>query len=526
MKHLANIALLLTLPLLAGAATYDLLIRHGLVVDGTGNPGFHADVAVQGGRIAAIGKITGTARKEIEAAGLVVAPGFIDVHTHADDVAEFPAAENFLRMGVTTLVVGNCGGSALDVKQLFRGLEKQKVSVNVATLVGHNTVRERAMGGVFDRKPTPAELEQMKALVRQAMQDGAVGLSTGLIYRPGTFSDTDEVVELAKVIAPFDGIYTSHMRHEDWRIDSALDEVFQVARVAGVRAEVSHIKLTGEKSWGQAARILGRLEAARAEGLDITQDEYAYTASSTLLAQLIPDYAFDGGRKKFQTLCADPPEKARLAADIKQRLRNRGGTNFAYAVIAHYAHDPSLDGLNIVEAARKLHQADTLEAQVETILEIEQHGGGTGVFHGMNEEDMQRFMQHPNTMFASDSGSREFGKTMPHPRGYGNNARILGHYVRELKVLRLEDAIRKMTSLPAETFHLANRGQLQAGRAADITIFNPATVQSSSTYSDPHHYAEGIPFVLVNGVSVIQDSQHTGARPGQALRRTMLNNAP
>ncbi len=520
MKFLIRVLSLVALTFVSRAENFDILIRHGLVVDGSGNPGYHADIAVKDGRIAAIGKISGTATEEIDATGLVVAPGFIDVHTHADDVANFPLAENFLRMGVTSLVVGNCGSSDLDIAKLFSSIEKKQVSLNVASLIGHNSVREKAMGGSFDREPTTAERTKMKTIVRQAMQDGAVGLSTGLIYRPGTFSGSDEIVELAKEIAPFDGIYTSHMRHEDYRIDSALDEVFHVAREAHVRAEVSHIKLGGERAWGQASRVLSRIEAARAEGLDITQDQYAYTASSTSLSQLIPDRAFDGGKKKFLSLIADPAEKAKLADEMKEKIHSRGGTNFAYAVIAHYAHDPSLDGLSLVAAAKKLRGADTLDDQIETILEIEKNGGGSGVFHGMNEADLEIFMQHPNTMFASDSGSRDFGKAVPHPRGYGNNAVVLGHYVRELKVLRLEDAIRKMTSLPANTFHFSNRGQLRAGWAADITIFDPATVNSSATFESPHHYAEGIPFVLVNGVTVIKNSSHTRARPGQALRHT------
>ena len=512
---------LLTLPLVSRAEHFNVLIRHGLVVDGTGNPGFHADVAVKDGRIAAIGRIDGTATEEIDATGLVVAPGFIDVHTHADDVADFPAAENFLRMGVTSIIVGNCGSSDLDIGKLFHKIETNKVSLNVASLVGHNSVREAAMGGSFDREPTPAEREKMQAIVRQAMQDGAVGLSTGLIYRPGTFSSSDEIVELAKVVAPFDGIYTSHMRHEDYRVDSALDEVFRVAREAHVRAEISHIKLGGEKAWGQAARVLSRIEQVRAEGLDITQDQYVYTASSTSLSQLIPDWAFDGGKKKFQAALADPSQKAKLVAEMADKIHSRGATNFAYAVIAHYAHDPSLDGLSIVAAAKKLRSSDSLANQIETLLEIENNGGGSGVFHGMNEADLEVFMQHPNTMFASDSGSREFGKAVPHPRGYGNNARVLGHYVRELKVLRLEDAIRKMTSLPANTFQLSGRGELHHGWAADITVFDPAKVNSPATYEDPHHYAEGIPFVLVNGVTVINKGQHTEARPGQALRHAV-----
>ncbi len=520
MKNLFVYAAMLCLvwPRPTPAAGFDVVIRNGRVVDGSGNPAFFADVGVQGGRIAAIGSIEVKGRTEIDATGLIVAPGFIDVHTHADEIADQPLAENFLRMGVTTVVVGNCGDSTLDVDKYFREIAAKKISLNVATLVGHNRVREKVMGGDFDRPPTPDELEQMKALVARAMKAGAVGLSTGLIYLPGVFSKTDEIVELAKMVKPYDGIYASHMRHEDTQIFEALDEFMRVARGAQVRGEVSHLKLSGEKSWGRADEVIAYLEKVRAEGLDITQDQYAYTASSTTLRQLIPDEAFDGGNKKFLSLIADPEQKKKLVEKIKARIHERGREDFAYAVIASYKHDPSLNSLNIVEAAKKLRGSDALDDQVETILEIQQHGGGSGVFHGMNEEDLQKFMRQPNTMIACDSALREFGQDVPHPRGYGNNARVLGRYVRELKVLRLEDAIRKMTSLPANTFQFKQRGELREGNWADITIFDPEKVSDPATYADPHHYATGIPYVLVNGVLTIQNSAHTGAKAGTGLR--------
>jgi N-acyl-D-amino-acid deacylase len=302
--------------------SYDVVIRHGRLVDGSGNPAFYADVAVKDGRIAAIGRVAGDVKTEIDAQGLIVAPGFIDVHTHADEVADMPRAENFVRMGVTTIVAGNCGGSTLDVARLFHAVEQTNVAVNVATLVGHNSVREKSMGGSFDRPPSAQELAQMKALVEQAMKDGAVGLSTGLIYQPGVFAKTDEIVELAKVAAAYDGIYTSHMRHEDNQIYQALDEVFRVAREAGIRADVSHIKLSGPSAWGHADRVLAYIEKARAEGLDVTQDQYAYTASSTGLSQLVPDWALEGGRSEFRKRIADPAQKAAMVSDMKKN-RNR-----------------------------------------------------------------------------------------------------------------------------------------------------------------------------------------------------------
>ena len=521
MKHRFVLLLALwgaLLPLRLCSQTCDVVIRHGRVVDGTGNPAFFADVAVRNGRIATIGRVTGQGKTEIDATGLIVAPGFIDVHTHADDVAEMPRAENFVRMGVTTIVAGNCGSSTLDMAKFFRAVEHTNVAVNVATLVGFNSVREKAMGGSFDHPPTPEELARMKALVDQAMKDGAVGLSTGLIYQPGVFAKTEEIIEVAKVIALYDGIYTSHMRHEDKEIYQALDEVFRIAREAGVRAEVSHIKLGGPNAWGQAARVLACIEKARAEGLDITQDQYAYTASSTTLSQLVPDWALEGGRAEFRKRLADPKQKATMVADMKTNLLSKGRTDYSYAVIASCRSDKSLDGLNIAQIAKARRGSDSLDDQIEAVLEIQASGGASGVFHGMSEDDLQTFMRHPNTMIACDSGIRRLGEGMPHPRGYGNNARVLARYVRELKVLRLEDAIRKMTSLPANTFHFKGRGELREGNWADIVLFDTEKVQDTATYGDPHHYPAGIPYVLVNGIPVIFNGEHTGARAGQALR--------
>ncbi len=525
MKHRCSLAfsLLVTLlPLCLCSQPYDILIRHGRVIDGSGNPAFFADVAVKEGRIAAIGGVRGSAKTEIDAQGLVVAPGFIDVHTHADEVATMPEAENFIRMGVTTIVAGNCGGSTLEVAKLFQAIERTNVAVNVATLVGHNTVRSRVMGGDFDRPPTPEELEKMKSLVKQAMEEGAMGLSTGLIYHPGVFAKTDEIVELAKVAAAYGGIYTSHMRHEDTQIYKALDEVFRVAREAHLPAEVSHIKLAGPTAWGQAERVLAYIEKARAEGLDITQDQYAYTASSTGISQLIPDSALEGGRDKFREHLADPAQKPKIVAAMKESLRRKGREDFSYTVIASCRHDPSLNGLNIVEAAKAKRGSDSLDDQVEMILDIQAHGGASGVFHGISEDDLKTFMRHPNTMIACDSGLRKLGEGVPHPRGYGNNARVLARYVRELKVLRLEDAVRKMTSLPANTFRFKGRGELREGNWADIVVFDPEKIQDNATYKDPHHYATGIPYILVNGVLVINKGQHTGAKAGQPLRNAFV----
>jgi N-acyl-D-amino-acid deacylase len=513
------LALLLLSAALTRAQDFDLVIRHARLVDGTGAPAVSGDIAVRAGRIAAIGKFSGTGRTEIDAAGRVVAPGFIDVHTHCEDICELPIAENFLRMGVTTFVTGNCGGSKLDVGQFFRDIQKTTVAINVATLIGHNTVRFQVMGGSFARPPTAAELDQMCALVEQAMKDGAVGLSTGLIYLPGTFAKTDEIVALAKVAAAHGGIYTSHMRHEDARILEALDELTTVAREAHLPAEVSHLKLSGPTAWGRADEILAYLDRARASGLSITQDEYVYTASSTGIGDNLIDAQFlEGGRQRYRERLADPAQKARMVADMKDFIVRGKRGDYAYAVIASFTADPSLNGKTIRQAAKILRGSESLDDQIEVILDIEARGGAAGVFHGISEPDLKKFLAHPLTMIASDSSVREFGAGVPHPRGYGNNARVLGRYVRELKVLTLEDAVRKMTSLPAKTFKLGERGELRPGFAADLVVFDPATVSDPSTYDDPHHYATGFSDVIVNGVPVIRAGELTGARPGTPVK--------
>jgi N-acyl-D-amino-acid deacylase len=500
------------------AQEHDLVIRHGRLVDGTGRAAFAGDIAVDRGRIVAIGAVSGHGRTELDAAGRVVAPGFIDVHTHSEDITEVPAAENFLRMGVTTLVTGNCGGSKVDLGEFFNAIQQTGVAVNVASLIGQGSVRGQVMGGSFMRPTTPAELEQMRALVAKAMDDGAVGLSTGLIYLPGTFTKTEELIELAKVAAAHGGIYASHMRHENAEIFGALDELARIAREAHIRAEVSHIKLSGPNAWGRAEEVIAFLRRSRAEGLDITEDQYVYTASSTGIATLVPTTIREGGTKEFAARLADPEQKARLVQEMKADLKRSNRPDYTYAVIASYKPDRRLNGKTVPQAAKLVRGSDSLDDQIELVLDITAHGGAQGVFHGMNETDLQKFLVLPLTMIASDAGPRKFGEGVPHPRGYGNNARVLGRYVRELKLLSLEDAVRKMSSLPAQTFHLNNRGELKPGYVADIVIFDPEQVSDPSTFDDPHHYAVGFSDVLVNGVPVIRDAKLTDARPGKPVR--------
>jgi N-acyl-D-amino-acid deacylase len=476
-----------------------------------------ADLAIDAGRIVAIGHVTNQATAELDATGWVVAPGFIDVHTHADDVDEHPDAENFLRMGVTTLVVGNCGGSVQDVHAFFQHLEATSVAPNVATFIGHNTLRRHVMGGSFMRPPTEAELGQMRDQVDQAMAAGALGLSTGLIYLPGTYSKTEELVELAKVASQHHGMYVSHMRSEGLEIFPAIEEVIRIAREARIKAHISHIKLSSPRMWSRASEVIALIEKARASGLDITQDQYLYTASSTGMSQLIPDEAREGGH--FKERLKDPAAKAAMISRMKQRLLDQNRPDYAYAVIASCASDPRLNGLNVAQAAKLRRGSDSLEDQIETVLEIEREGGASGIFHGISEDDLRSFLRHTNTMIASDSGIRRMGEAVPHPRGYGNNARAIARYVRDEPVLRLEEMVRRMTQLPARHFGFQDRGELRVGAWADVAVFDPATVQDLSTYNDPHHWSVGFRHVLVNGTPVIREHQKTGARPGKALRR-------
>ena len=507
------------LPLAAFAQDYDLVIRGGRVIDGTGRPGVVTDIGIRGDRVATLGSIGARGRAEIDAAGRVVAPGFIDVHTHSEDITELPVGENFIRMGVTTIVTGNCGGSKLDVGAFFAAITRTGVALNVATLVGHNTVRSQVMGGSFARPPTADELAKMCDHVDRGMRDGAVGLSTGLIYLPGTFAKTDEIVALPKVASAHGGVYASHMRYENTRIREALDELTTIAREAKIPAEVSHLKLSGPSAWGRADEIAAYLDGARAGGLSITHDQYAYTASSTSIGSLIAAEFREGGAKRYQERLADPAIKVKMVAEMKESIARGKRGDYTYAVIASFRSDPKLNGKTIPQAAKLLRGADTLDDQIETILEIEKRGGAQGVFHGMSEPDLQKFLALPHTMIASDAGPRRFGNAVPHPRGYGNNARVLGRYVRELKVLTLEEAVRKMTSLPAQAFRLKERGELRAGAIADIVIFDPATVSDPSKFDDPHHYAVGFSDIVVNGVPVIRAEKLTEARPGRPVKR-------
>jgi N-acyl-D-amino-acid deacylase len=496
---------------------YDLLIAGGRVVDGSGSPPRRADVAIREGRIAAVGTVPAPlAREVIDATGLMVAPGFIDVHTHADDLADHPRAENFVRMGVTTIVAGNCGASPVDVGAALTKIQETGAAVNFATLVGHNAVRASVMGRA-DRAPTIGELNKMRSLVWRGMADGAVGFSTGLQYVPGTYAQAPEIVELARVAGNFGGMYASHMRNEGTALEAAIEETIRAGEAAGARVQISHLKVDSPSRWGASEKALALIDAARARGVEVRADQYAYSAASSTLGIRFPAWALEGGQDQIAARLNDPPTWLRIKQEMKALLAERGLNDLSFAVVASYRADPALNGLSMKEVAAKRKGSDTADAQFEAARELMLGGGASMVYHFMSDQDIDRIMRHQAVGIASDSGVLEAGQGVPHPRGYGNSVRVLGEYVRNRKVIALPEAVRKMTSLPAEHFRFEGRGLLKIGYAADLVVFDPARVRDAATFEKPHQYAEGLPVVLVNGVVVVKAGAHTGARPGQVL---------
>ncbi len=503
----------------AGTESYDLLITNARIVDGTGNPWFRGSIAVRDGKIVRVGAIDGdaaTAAKVIDAGGKIVAPGFIDVHTHAENVYRLPDAENFIRMGVTSIVTGNCGGSTEDVGSFLGRIEKDPLAINVSSLIGHNTVRAKVLG-LDDVQPTQEQQAEMNSLVEKAMREGAVGLSTGLIYLPGTFAKTEEVVELARVASRFGGVYASHIRSEGLKVAEAVSEAISIGEQAGMPVEISHFKISSGALWGQTDMTIGLVRAARERGVQVTVDQYAYTASSTSLDARFPTWAVAGGRDEGRKRLEDPETRARIAKELKEYLKKNKFKDFSFAYVANYAPNPAFNGKNIAEITKTERGSKKVSAQIEQMFEMYKAGGAQMVYRVMSEEDVRNIMRQPFTMIASDSGVREFGAGVPHPRGYGNNARVLGNYVRELKVIGLEDAVRKMASLPAQTFRLEGRGLLKPGYAADILIFDEKTVGDLATFEEPHQYPKGFAAVIVNGRIVFDGEKMTGERSGQAL---------
>ncbi len=487
----------------------DVIIRNGTIVDGSGRKGFAGDVGIAGERIVTVGKVPGDAPLVVDAAGMVVAPGFVDMHAHSDfALLKNPAASEKIMQGVTTNVIGNCGMSPAPanerVRQYFEGflrfvfgemsvrgfrtlaeyfkaVEDNGVSINIASYAAHGIIRYYVTELNPDT-PTPAEIDQMKNILRQAMEDGAFGLSSGLIYPPGNFSKTDELIELCKVVAEFGGIYSTHMRDEGERLAESVGEAIEIGGSAGVPVQIAHHKAHGKPNWGKSKESLKLIERARSEGLDITADQYPYTASSTILAAVMASEDFDADNVMIASTKYDHSLEGRMLADI---AKDRGKT------------------------AREVAEE----------INSDEDGAVMAIFFEMNEEDVVRIMKHPTTMIGSDGAESEGGK--PHPRLYGTFPRVLGRYVREKKVLSLEEAVRKMTSMGLEKLGIKDRGLIKENYYADIVVFDPDTVADTATYENPRQFPRGIRHVFVNGALAVNDGKQTSALAGKVLRKTM-----
>jgi N-acyl-D-aspartate/D-glutamate deacylase len=541
--------LILTAPCVHGAApTYDVIIRHGKIVDGSGNPWFYGDVALKDDRIAAIGQVAGDARRVIDATGLVVAPGFIDMHSHSDWVLlEDGNAQSKIRQGVTTEVIGestspgpfqfklaprtvSIKGEPAQIRRLndyFVALESAGVSVNVASYVGEGTIWECVMGSSFER-PTSGELQRMRELVGEAMVDGAFGLSTALMMPPSSLATTADLIELCKVVREHGGIYVTHMRDEGLGVFDSVKEAIQIGERAGVPVDILHLKIADQKYWGRMKEIVALIDEARSRGVNVQANVYPYTRGNNDLVSIIPPWAHEGGHSNLLARLKDPEQRRRL----KQEIRNGvpGWYNHYTAVGGDWrrmlisANNPyqglTMDRVIAMKSEGKAPPPDRLDILFDLL--IEQNGSVSTVYAHHTEEDMNLVLSQPWCSIGSDGSALAtegpLRRGHPHPRSFGTFPRVLGVYVRERGLLRLEDAVRKMTSLNAAKIGIRDRGLLQSGLIADITIFDANRIIDGATYEEPFHYNQGVEYVIVNGRMVIDQGTHTGARPGRALR--------
>ena len=531
----------------------DLVVKNGRIVDGTGNPWFKGDVGIANGRIVKIGNLGAEeTTRVIDAKGLVVAPGFIDMHSHSDlSPLINPRTESKIRQGITTEVTGNCGVSAAPLNDFLKEeimkttpileeaglkldwstmseylcrLDEKKIAINVVSLVGHGNVRAMVMK--YDvRSPTKNELEQMRRVLTRALEEGAFGLSSGLIYPPGCYANTRELIELCKVVARYGGLYSSHIRGEEERLIGSVKEAIKIGEKAGVPVEISHHKAAGKASWRKVKRTLKMMEKARKKGVEVTCDVYPYLAGSFGLDAMLPPYVYEGGVEKLIERLKDEKTRQRLRREMTEGTEGwssplRAG-GWDVTMIAYCEGHPEFEGKTILEITQQ-RELDPFDFVFDLL--IEEKASVSVVRFLMCEKDMLTVLKHPVSMIGSDSSARApygvLGKGKPHPRSYGTFPRVLGRYVREEGVLTLENAIRKMTSLPTQKLKLRDRGLIREGMCADITIFDPKSVIDTATYSEPHQYPNGIEYVLVNGKVVIDNGEHTGELPGQALRRS------
>jgi N-acyl-D-amino-acid deacylase len=534
----------------AAAAGYDFIIRNGHIVDGTGSPWYAADVAVKDGRIAAIGRLdSASAARTIDAQGMVVAPGFIDMLGQSEiSLLVDPRAPSKIFQGITTEITGEgqsvaplndamlkenqSGYDHYHVKadwrtlaEYFARLEKQGIGINLGTYFGAASARAMVIG-YGNRAPTAEELKQMEALVEQGMRDGALGLSTALQYPPAPYASTEELIALAKVASRHGGIYATHMRSEGDAEDAALDETFRIGREAGIGVEIFHLKTSGQENWGKMPHVIERIEKARAEGIDVEADTYAYTAWNNDMAAFTPPWANDGGSEKLVERLKDPALRARMRKDMTTPTGDWDNEWLAIKgpqdILICSVNNPELvkyQGKRVSEIA-----AQWKKDAIDTIFDflIKDKAGTYVTVFGMDEADVALALQQPWVSVDNDASGTSpdgiLGKDHPHPRAYGTFPRILAKYVRDEHKLSLPDAIRKFTSLPAQREHLADRGVIKQGMWADLVVFDPATVHDVATYADPNQFSVGMQYVVVNGVPVIEDGKMTGTLPGKVLR--------
>jgi N-acyl-D-aspartate/D-glutamate deacylase len=495
---------------------FDIVITNGTVYDGGGNAPIIADIGIKDGVIAEINENLPTGGAiVIDAAKLIISPGFIDIHTHCDSEIlkeGMHAVKNYLTQGVTTVVTGNCGGGTYNVEQFFRRIDSVGTGVNLVHLVGHNTIRNKVMG-MSDRKPTAAELDEMKKLIIAGMEEGAAGISTGLFYTPGTYSSTDEIIELAKVVKKYEGFYATHLRDESnytVGLEESVKEAITIGEQTGVRVQISHIKALGEPVWGMSEKISETIKEARSKGICIFADQYPYNASSTgLEGAIVPSWVREGGKMKERL--SNPDLLPQIRKEIDENIKRRGGPESL--VIISYPKDRRFDGKNLTEISRILNKS-TLETAIYLIVD-----GRPGIVSfNMKDSDIVTFMKNDFVMTGSDGNIEIPGEGLPHPRSYGAFARKIRKYVLEDKVISMEQALKAATSMPAEMTGLADRGLLKEGKVADIIIFNPETIRDNATFADPHQYSSGVDYLLVNGDIVIEKGHYNGKLSGKPVR--------
>jgi N-acyl-D-aspartate/D-glutamate deacylase len=546
---LCLLAISLQIPIHGQSTEYSLILRGGNVVDGTGNPWFQADVAVAGDTIVALGHVTGSAVIEIDARGLIVAPGFIDMHSHSDwTLLEDGNAQSKIRQGVTTEVLGEgesggpyvgnapikkvaVGGSSRQIRSLgdyLAALEASTISVNVASYVGINNLWQSVMGNSFDR-PSPEQLEQMKLLLEEAMQEGAFGLSSQVMTPPGSLATTDDLIQLCRVVNKYRGNYSTHIRNEGIGVFDSVAEAIRIGEQAGVPVDVIHLKIADEKYWGNMRGVIELIEKARVRGVNVQANVYPYTRGNNNLSSIVPPWAHEGGRARLLERIADTTERTKIKQDIEEGIEGwynhytAVGKDWSRMLISASGPYQGMTMDQVIEDKRKTLDVPSDALDIFLDLLHEQGGSVSTVFAHHEEADMNLAMSQPWCSIGSDglalstTGPLRTGN--PHPRSFGTFPRVLGRYVRELGVLRLEDAVRKMTSLNAAKLGILDRGILRPGMRADITVFDPRTVKDLATYTDPFQYNEGIMQTIVNGQIVFQAGEHTGARPGKVLRK-------